>query len=192
MKQIPCQQAVSRNLAHIALVIFLAVLLIQSAIGLFVTMPNDGDSIDIVFRTAISSIFGYIMSSIGQKKSNSNNKTSNTSESDSGTPRQIGFSGETSTTSKLTLDSTKNASQDSGQTLSPPQSKKSISPDNLQLQTVIIACLGLFCMTVLIFLRYYEGEIAATSGVIATVAQYRDIISGSIGALIGLARGHES
>ncbi len=185
MKQVPCQQAMSRNLAHIALVIFLGLLLIQSAIGLFYTMPNDADSIDIVFRTAISSIFGYLMSSIGQKSTKKEEDTTST-------PRTIGFSGEASTTSKLTLADSKSASQDSTQAPSSPQSKSRFSPENLQLQTIIIASLGFFCMVVLIFLRYYEGEITATSGVIATVAQFRDIISGSIGALIGLARGHES
>ncbi len=175
MNKSACPTA-SRNLAHIALVIFLVILLIQSAIGLFFSMPTDGDSIDIIFRSAISSIFGYIMSSIGQKAQGQGEKS--TSQ-----PRTIGFAGEESTTSLLSKDGTPTS-----QTTPPPTSW---SPTSLQFQTAIIACLGLFCMVVLIALRYYEGTTAATSGVIATVAQFRDIISGSIGALIGLARGHQ-
>ncbi len=184
MNQPVCQKTASRNLAHISLVIFLAVLLIQSALSLFVPQRADMDSVDIVLRTAISSIFGYLMSSIGQKST-----ATDTKKTEDNSPRTIGFSGESDTTSLLSGAGT--SVPNSSQSSQPIQSStKSWSSDNLQFQTIIIACLGFFCLSVLIFLHYYTGEISATTGVIATIAQFRDIISGSIGALIGLARGY--
>lgn len=188
MNQPVCQKTASRNLAHIALVIFLAILLIQSALGLFLPQRADMDSVDIVLRTAISSIFGYLMSSMGQKSATTTKKTEDSSTS----PRTIGFSGESGATSYLSEAETPapNSSQSSQASQPSQPSLKSWSSDNLQFQTVIIACLGFFCLSVLIFLHYYTGEITASTGVIATIAQFRDIISGSIGALIGLARGY--
>ncbi len=204
-----CQKTASRNLAHIALVLFLAILLIQSALGLFLPQRADMDSVDIVLRTAISSIFGYLMSSMGQKSITSTQKSQNQNQdqnpdnntNNNSAPRTIGFSGEGDTSSLLIRADSAGQNSNQANQISPnsqnsqisqndQNAQKNWSADNLQFQTIIIACLGFFCLSVLIFLHYYTGEITATTGVIATIAQFRDIISGSIGALIGLARGY--
>lgn len=179
VNQSPCPTA-SRNIAHIALVIFLAVLLLQSAFGLFFPGAESLDSIDIVLRSALSSIFGYLMSSVGQQSATESKSETST------TPRTIGFSAnEDSTLSQL-------ESAPSASSAPAPASKSSQrTAENPQFQTVIIACLGFFCLVILIALRYFGGNLPTTTGAIATVAQYRDIIAGSIGALIGLARGQK-
>ncbi len=162
----------SRNLAHIALVVFLGILLIQSAVGLFLPANASMDGIDIVLRSTLSSIFGYLMSNIGLQ-------TQTTSKEES-TPRTIGFTAQ----EEPSLQGEEGGSPPA---VLPAPRRTVVS--NLQMQTIIIAALGFFCLGVLIALYYFGGHLEATSGAIATVAQYRDIISGTVGALIGLARG---
>ncbi|MFI3141241.1 MAG: hypothetical protein R3Y27_02910 [Clostridia bacterium] len=60
----------SKNLAYICLLVIMVILILQSTFSLFFT-PDEGtdfSSIDVVLRTTLSSIYGYIMSMVFSEK----------------------------------------------------------------------------------------------------------------------------
>lgn len=117
------------------LVLFMAVLLVQSAYSLFSggKSAGEGGHIDVIVRTASAAIFGYFLSA-----------------REEGTPEQ-----------RRTCHC---------------------------LRAAAAAGIGLFCLATLLILRnlaLWDAGSAGGESVTATVAQFRDFISGCVGFLIG-------
>lgn len=124
------------------LILFMAILLGQSAYSLFAgpgSHPESGD-IDVIVRTASAAIFGYFLSARDR--------------------------------------------QGEGQAAEPGGH-----------MVAAAAAVGLFCLVVLLALRDVAPEDPAAVGsdsATATVAQFRDFISGCVGLLIGAPTGRAS
>lgn len=117
------------------LVIFMAVLLVQSAYSLFSggKSAGEGGHIDVIVRTASAAVFGYFLSA-----------------REEGTPEE------------------RHACH--------------------CLRTAAATGIGLFCLATLLVLRnlsLWDASAAGGESVTATVAQFRDFISGCVGFLIG-------
>lgn len=175
------------------LIIIMFLLLLQSGFSLFSNykVTPEINTIDTIVRTAIASIFGYFLSSNfirhlrmeRMEEGSSNNIT--IFESEKSHDRKghdikssIGFS----------IPHT-DESLESGKITVTPE-PKSLQQSNTagHLQIIVTASIAIFCLIVLIIFRnvsYFTGEFPATSSFLATISQFRDLISGCIGFLIG-------
>ncbi len=182
----------SKNIAFTGVIIIFFVLLAQSAFALFVeAQSQEVDQIDVVFRTAMSSIFGYIMSMVSTSEFvlKSKSKTTATAKS-----KAIGFSSggdgtNTTTTSSLKSEGDTQAPATdvvlgTGQVESAAERRKFF----INLQIIILTLVCVFCLIILVVVRNFSNFIVASSSNVVTISMYRDIVSGSIGALIGLSR----
>ena len=171
-----------------SLLLFMAVLLLQSVYGMFAQSGVNAltEEIDVILHTSAASIFGYLLSanfinhvpasqtavSTGPAAAVS---TVATAAAPSSPRSRIGFSAEAS------------GMEPGGvQGEAPPLLSK--SPDTNRLQVITATVIGLFCLAVLLILRNVgaSGEaFAASDSVSATVVQFRDFISGCVGFLIG-------
>ena len=113
------------------LLVFLGVLLLQSALGLFYPAPDAASGIDVIVRTSAAGIFGYFLSSC--------------------------------------------------------------TPQRSACRTLIVASAGLFCLMVLLAFRAVSVSRPwlLDSGSAATIAQFRDFVSGSVGFLTGGRYDHD-
>lgn len=183
------------HLVDKCLIIFMAVLLVQSVYSLF----SEGDrgaetgSIDVVVRTSSASIFGYFLSAnfIRQDKSKELNEPGNkkilppeaTHNATVDTVKnQIGFAEPAEASLEKTLE------VGSGEGIS--QEKPSVEIASGRLQIVAAAGIGLFCLITLIVLRNLAQlevnlQRVPSDSMAATVTQFRDFISGCVGFLIG-------
>ena len=166
-----------------SLLIFMLILLVQSAVNLFLPASASavtGD-IDIVVRTSAAAIFGYFLSAnfIGHdEESGQATQAAQTHilkpgadpVQDSMPRAQIGFSaGEA-------------ASEPAA-----PQVQATQQPIRC-LQVRAATLIGLFCLLALLILRNLTqlGIVSPTSdSVTGTIVQFRDFISGCVGFLIG-------
>lgn len=179
------------HLVDRCLLIFMIFLLSQSAISLFF-FPADtmeANTIDIIIRTSISAIFGYFLSANfmhsmtpkiqEQKKTPASPGTQVTENGKSdGITNSIGFSApspETAVTYGISE-------------LSPQDAPSVEKNQTHRVQIIIATMIGLFCLIVLILIRnlsqFHEGMDIPAS-MLATVSQFRDMISGCVGFLIG-------
>lgn len=174
------------------LLIFMALLLFQSAHNLFANRSTTGDSshIDVIVRTSTAAIFGYFLStnfirhatngSKGRGVSNVKNDVNNMPMISSGDlQNRIGFTDSDLSNTSIEMG---NASFDGNQNLNEFAANK--------LQIIVTSTIGIFCLVVLIIARdvtVLNADISASASATATatVAQFRDIVSGCIGFLIG-------
>ncbi len=155
-----------KNIVHFSLFVILMLLLFQSTTTLFwnIGAQTPIENIDIIFRTALSSIFGYIISTI-PNSSEDNVFLQNPNEdkeyklNDSGALNQ-----------KKNLSSIK-------------QPKKIC-----KLQIILISSICIYCLLVLFVARNFSHLIVESSSSGSTLTLYRDFVSASIGALIGLSK----
>ncbi len=180
----------NKNIAHIGLIVILGVLLVQSAISLFFDSGSTQlTQIDTVFRTAISSIFGFIMSRFVPSQ-NSQRKTINEDSN-----RKIGFVKKADKKeSTIVSEGEKPAEKAESSIATTPERNLPLSTEEsegnhskIQVISIISACV--FCLVVMIIVRNFSQYVIGNSSTTITIAMYRDIISGSIGALIGLTKG---
>ena len=165
------------------LLLFLAVLLSQSAYSLFVPGGESqftGD-IDIIVRTSSAAIFGYLLSGnfIDRVPAGCSckavSKTDLTAPTEGPVGRlrgQIGFTDGETTPAAGSAQGTGSAAP----------------PAACCLQIVTATAIGLFCLGVLIALRNLapaDDPRLPSPAVIAIVAQFRDFVSGCVGFLIG-------
>ncbi len=175
----------SKNFVFLGLIVIFAILLLQSSITLFVDVTHEGLSqIDVVFRTSLSSIFGYIMSMVSTGEftlKEKNNKVENK-------PKTIGFSADKTLSPTLTNNESKdkNISLDSNPLEITSKTEEKIIKTNVQIVT--LTCVCIFCLLIMLIVRNFSHLIVANSTNSVTISMYRDIISGSVGALIGLSR----
>ncbi len=186
-----------KNVAFLGIVIIFFVLLAQSAFALFVEAQSQNvDQIDIVFRTAISSIFGYVMSTVSTSEFVLKSRKKNLSIPTQPT-KTIGFkSGEDKNSDNNIVSSVISSGEanSSAQDVILPTVPESVEYDAsrrkffVNLQIIILTLVCIFCLAILVIVRNFSNFIVASSSNIVTISMYRDIVSGSIGALIGLSR----
>ena len=173
-----------------SLLLFMLILLIQSAVNLF--LPASGSSItgdiDIVVRTSAAAIFGYFLSAnfIGHDEASGQAtqsaqahilKAGNGPVQDSAPRAQIGFS----------------AAETAPDSAAPPVQMPQQSIRCLQVRAATF--IGLFCLIALLILwplMLIVGNLTqlgivspASDSVTGTIVQFRDFISGCVGFLIG-------
>lgn len=148
------------------LILFMLIILLYTAIGLFTGAPDSqsGDMIDTIIRTSAASIFAYFISS--------NFKGSNTANPASGS------------------DSSQNESPPSADSAEEPaKSPAAESPaagaSCGKLQVIIVSSIGGFALLLLFIAKFF---IAEASEISATVSQLRDFVSACIGFLISCGR----
>lgn len=190
-----CKTALRTALSNIhlvdkSLILFMLILLVQSAYSLFFpgdSIPLAGD-IDIIIRTSAAAIFGYFLSSNFVL----NNSSSALAQSyaathkieavdsipadDTAPKSQIGFLASSSSLEAGTAQPVEQV----------PQSES--APANC-LQVTVATVIGLFCLVILLLLRiavqWNSSLLSNSDSVTATVAQMRDFVSGCVGFLIG-------
>ncbi len=160
------------------LLLFLLLLLIQSCVYLFCyeKLPPHDDTIDVMMRSCMATIFGYFMSAgFGQQtKSDEIQQISAIAEStvtaehtDTPTAKQIGFVA------------------DQTQPTPPKQPKQSIYTPlvarNKQ-QALIVAVLGFVALVVVFLFRMF---FVTQQYAIPVISQLQDFVVGSIGFLVG-------
>lgn len=180
------------HLVDKCLILFMLVLLLQSAYTLFSPYQAAGDAahIDMVMRTASASIFGYFLSAnfirhaaapkepVGPPSAAV--RTISTAASADVPRGRIGFA----------LPEDGPAAAPPSDQPAPPQlsSEQEGQVAAQRLQVLVAAGIGLFSLVLLILLRDMEalGSVTATSSsAAATAAQLRDFVSGCVGFLIG-------
>lgn len=162
------------------LFLFMFLLIIQSVYNLFAheVALSDASSLDSALRTTASGIFGYFISggTLIKSKENLPETTITT------TPISIGFQ-PSSPSARLAAEEDTFATT---HTLSTPPLVTNQSPSTKRFhqQTVMVTLIGLVSLGILIVARDF-ATLNTTS--IATIAQFRDFTSGSVGFLIGRA-----
>ncbi len=188
----------NKNLAFLSLTVIFGVLLLQTAILMFAkTDVSDGLSqMDIVFRTTLSSLFGFFMSSAAMGESSTNEQDSvNKNSFKKDVPKKIGFVGDdkNSNEPKFMADESKGTENkvvaDKNSSIFPPENTLESKRVFGNLRIIILSVVCIFCLTVMLFVRNFSHLVAEGNYVLLTMSLYRDIISSSTGAIIGLARG---
>lgn len=170
------------HLVDRCLLLFMIVLLIQSACSVFLTGEQGGESgnIDVIVRTSSAAIFGYFLSANFNRRvsSSTSGQTSLTGKeirgagTGSGPLAQIGFQ-----------------APDNGEGEALERAEPAVvsteaeqTPEN-RLQILTAAGIGLFSLIILLLLRWLDP--AEDGSATATAAQLRDFVSGCVGFLIG-------
>ena len=146
------------HLVDRCLIVFMAILLIQSAYSLVIRSGGIGQSneIDVIVRTSAASIFGYFLSANFIRRD----------------PERPEFNGES-------LDQ-------EGPESNGPESNGPDTVSG-RLQILIATVIGVFCLVTLILMRDLGGGSDAgwSATAAATITQFRDFVSGCVGFLIG-------
>lgn len=146
------------------LLVFMTILLIQSAHSLFSceqAMQNSA-TLNAVIRTAAASIFGYFISAGFQGRSNQDDSVENTA---------IGVSTETETDGEARVKVTVDRSE-------------GLINQRLRQQIIIVALIGIFSLLILVAAC---NNTTTAPDAVAALSQLRDLVSGSIGFLIAHA-----
>lgn len=194
---VACWRRISSALAkiHIVdkfLIVFMVVLMFQSAHNLFASHVATGEAahIDVIVRTSTAAIFGYFLSANFMRRASyglnggaggslESRAKSIPTVSSSGVQNRIGFAASGSDNSTDTLDM-------GSASYSERQNSNESGVNRLQI--IITSILGLFCLVVLIIARdisALSADMSASASATATIAQFRDFVSGCIGFLIG-------
>ncbi len=200
----------SKMLSYTCLAVIMGILLFQSGFSLFWEIPEgmNIESIDIILRTSLSSLFGLfisLMSSATQRVKKQ--------KVISAKPPQIGFTNNAQEnyakpnskkilqneqtkyyiiqngndeilTEKVDLTNVDNAEQ-----IEKLQNVKQVPRISINFQILVVSGICVYCLVMIIFTRNFSQMIASSTSAGATISQYRDFLSGGIGALIGLSRG---
>lgn len=162
------------------------ILILQSVYGLFFPLPADSgmESIDVVFRTSEAAIFGYIISGNFGRRQTKTEKISDTTTD--ATASSIGFDTQDMQTPQATATSGKRTALTEvapSPTASPKKSRTKLKNTH---QLTLVGIIGVVSLLILIAWRNtYGNNGLATTSMIAVIAQYRDMVSGCVGFLIG-------
>ncbi len=158
----------TQNLAYLSLGFIFILLLLQTSAPVFwdIGYSEGLNQIDIIFRTTLSSIFGFFISTA-------------LPESKKGRPGQAILQEKEAIASHKDKELTNNI-------VGEQQEKKIFN----NFRVFILAALIVFCLLTMMLVRNFAAFIASGEYVSNTMTLYRDFISGSIGALIGMARGN--
>lgn len=183
--------ALSRiHLVDKCLIVFMVVLLVQSAYTLFTnhTVPTENtDNVDIIIRTSIAAIFGYFLSanfichaSYGRKKGGIQCGCLPEVFSSNEIPDPVNSSQDDYTC--------KSGHPENGSEKSEREKLREEIIAAGRLQILVAAGIGIFCMVTLMLMRNVPAlndAASASPSAAAIVAQFRDLVSGCVGFLIG-------
>ena len=184
------------HLVDRCLLVFLTVLLLQSAYSIFVLGDGGGGNrdIDIIVRTSSAAIFGYFLSADLRRKSGGT-----AAGPVSAAPAAVRLEGESAGDGPAMVRigfAAPDGEAESGGTDVPAQSGAAGAgeagpaedgPCDRQ-KTLVVTGIGLFCLVVLLVLRdlpEWNEAVAASPALSAAAAQFRDFVSGCVGYLIG-------
>ncbi len=181
-----------RNVAFLSLAIIFSVLLIQTSLLLFIDAhSSEGlEQMDVVFRTTLSSLFGFFISSAYTGK-----KSEGKGGDDLKTPKQIGFIAEDANSKipQMSWASENEKTSNSVKLENATEKVKKIKTEQKRVQgngvIIVLSAVCLFCITMMIAVRNFSHLSADATYTLVTLSLYRDFISSSIGAIIGMARG---
>lgn len=167
------------------LILFMLILLLYTAIGLFIgiTDSQSGDMVDTIIRTSSAAIFGYFISA-NFTKINTTNSPADSYRRNLSIPVHVN---DESSNVPISNQDEFAASSD----VAEEQEKTSVtefSSDQIscsRLQVIIVSSIG-GCALILLFIT--KLFIAETSEISVTVSQLRDFVSASIGFLISCGR----
>ncbi len=172
----------SNKLGYACLVLILSVLIIQSSVSLFIeTAPGSSlESMDIVIRSTLSSIFGFIVatSSMSAKKNKKENEVSASGN--------IGFDKEANDQKMKMSNQQENVKDSSIETKNTSKPNKIVSNTT---QIILLTLICLYCLGTIIFVRNIGVDYVKNSSAVAIISQFREFISATIGALIGITKG---
>lgn len=168
------------------LILFLMVLFIYTSVHLFTgagTSQND-NTIDIIVRTSIASIFGYFISS------NFTKTQSDPGQEHSVIPASSYIEGSENDDRKPTIKNqigflTSKASSETGGNLSFTPNTDSANLQPVRLQIYLVSIIGLTSLGILIIARHMSVQ---SPEITAIVSQLRDFVSASIGFLISCTK----
>lgn len=170
------------HLVDKCLLVFMAVLLVQSGYVLFVpeVSGTDANHIDVAVRTSAAAIFGYFLSANFIRHAVADDPPpvlpprqtgDDAPPSPSAVKNQVGFA----------------VPQTDAET--PPETPRAENWATAgRLQILVAAGIGLFSLLILLLLRniaVFHSELSPSSSAVATVTQLRDFVSGCVGFLIG-------
>ncbi len=182
------EKANSKNIAFFSIIVIFGILLLQSAFSLFVELKfEELGQIDTVFRTALSSIFGYIMSMVSTSDFMLQGKRVSTSQK----PTSIGFATSDQVIPKAVIYNDTADTPTTEAITEVPKTASLLGTNKIlavNIQIIVLAAVCVFCLLSMLIVRNFSEMIVSNSSNIVTISMYRDIISGSIGALIGLSR----
>lgn len=163
------------------LIIFMLILLLYTAIGLFTGMTDSqsGDTIDTIVRTSSASIFGYFISTNFIKA----NAAHSITDPHINSPDLPMPANDENLSVQL---SAQNGSASPADDAEGPVTD--IPPNHTfcsKLQVTIVSSIGGCALILLFIIKFF---IAETSGIPATVSQLRDFVSACIGFLISCGR----
>ncbi len=188
------------NTAYTSLVIIMVLLLISSTISMFIA-PNEASSVeqlDIIIRTALSSVFGFLISATIKKDQQTTlNETGNYNEEKQNKlqiPNEAFDENANEIHNKkdeMKMQTFEKANNDAFK----KEIKSIVKSRNrlknlkrLNMQIIIIASISFYCLFFLVLARNATHLFAVNSSTVATISQFRDFISSGIGALIGLSQ----
>lgn len=168
------------SFADKCLLIIFVVCLLQTVFTLFFDESNTvlTNGIDVVIRTTLASIFGYILSVNFQiqtpdylniKKHNSGSATAKENIESTSTKASIGFQ-----TSAKDFETLEIGGIENTEIQSTEYSK--------QAQTIIATIIGISTLCILLLVRNF---LQITPDMVSAISQLRDFISGSVGFLLG-------
>lgn len=175
------------------LILFTALLLAQSVYSLFVPEQTPlAGNIDTMVRTSLAAVFGYFLS--GNFNAGSSGKAAQEetpAPNIDSQPEEASAKPSFASVLPLQMGARQAAAPQTAETpasAEPTVSKETkASPTVSRLQIFLAAGIGLVCLTALLVLRCFPGlaEQALSGSPAATVSQFRDLVSGCIGFLIG-------
>lgn len=178
-----CHRIGSIHLVDKCLLLILALLMLQSAINLFVheAISAETNGIDVVVRTSAASIFGYIIS-INFNQHRKRKKQSSAAKA--AAPAQAAAGGSGSVTSQIGFQV--ESGGESGTVVAAPpilerEDVKAAEQRCDRSQILVVAAIGVVSLIVLLIFRNFLEGVAANA---SSVTQFRDFVSGSVGFLI--------
>ncbi len=175
----------TKRLGYYCLLSIMTVLLIQSSLTLFVDVPADSSTqaLDIVVRSTLSSIFGYLLATAVS----STQVPLNGNDSSEKSKTTIGFSDQVKEEVKLVNGDVKPQSKP---VVKEQKSKKinTYYPVSSRTQIFVLTAICLYCLGVMIYVRDFGAQYVTNSSSPVIIAQFRELISGCIGALIGISK----
>lgn len=166
------------------LILFMLILMLYTAIGLFIgaTDLQNSNMVDTIVRTSAASIFGYFISGNFVKSSNADSPTApyanglniptRQNDPDVRLKSQIGF---------VTPDDAEKA--EAGKASGAEYSSKTAPPDKLQI--VIVSSIGICSLLLLFITKFFVPTLSEASEVIS---QLRDFASACVGFLVSCGR----
>lgn len=178
-----CQRVGAIHLVDKCLLLILGLLMLQSAINLFVheAISAETNGIDVVVRTSAASIFGYIISI----NFNQHRKRKKQSSAGKGAaPAQAAAEGSGVATAQIGFQAESGGGEETTVPQPPILSQEEVKAAEQRCdrsQILVVATVGVVSLIVLlVFRNFLEGAAANAS----SVTQFRDFVSGSVGFLI--------